>query len=205
MIRRAGARAMSDAAAATAERILAAAIERFAASGFAGTTTRAVAGAAGVNIATLAYHFGGKEGLYRAAIDRLYERLLAVEPTAELLAPAPPEAALERVVRFAWRFARAHRTEVRLLVRHVIEQGALPEQVREGWTQRLLDMVALAWGALGLPPDPNWRLKVLTFNHVLVRYAITEAQDLAPFTDAPDVDAALEEHLVDVARRLVGL
>jgi AcrR family transcriptional regulator len=53
----------------TRREILRAAGEAFAASGFAGATTRAVAARAGVNVATLHYHFGSKEGLYRAVLQ----------------------------------------------------------------------------------------------------------------------------------------
>ena len=53
----------------TRREILRAAGEAFAACGFVGATTRAVAARAGVNVATLHYHFGSKEGLYRAVLD----------------------------------------------------------------------------------------------------------------------------------------
>ncbi len=52
----------------TRREILRAATDAFAASGFAGATTRAIAARAGVNVATLHYHFGSKEGLYRASL-----------------------------------------------------------------------------------------------------------------------------------------
>ena len=52
----------------TRRQILRAAGASFAANGFVGATTRAVAASAGVNVATLHYHFGNKEGLYRAVL-----------------------------------------------------------------------------------------------------------------------------------------
>ena len=54
----------------TRERILAAAIREFAAGGFDGVSTRMVAEAAGVRHALVTYHFQGKDGLWRAALDR---------------------------------------------------------------------------------------------------------------------------------------
>jgi AcrR family transcriptional regulator len=65
----------------TRKEILRAACQAFATSGFVGATTRAVASRAGVNVATLHYHFGSKEGLYRAALaDASRGTLPAVPP-----------------------------------------------------------------------------------------------------------------------------
>lgn len=49
------------------ERLLMAALRLFADRGFAGTSTREIALAAGANVAAIRYYFGDKEGLYRAA------------------------------------------------------------------------------------------------------------------------------------------
>lgn len=48
------------------ERLLQAALRLFAHQGFAKTSTREIAEAAGVNLAAISYYFGDKEGLYRA-------------------------------------------------------------------------------------------------------------------------------------------
>ncbi|HLP67679.1 MAG TPA: CerR family C-terminal domain-containing protein [Rhizobium sp.] len=56
---------------ATRDRLLAAAIDVFGRDGFDATTTRALADAAEVNLQAIAYHFGGKEGLYLAAADHI--------------------------------------------------------------------------------------------------------------------------------------
>jgi TetR/AcrR family transcriptional regulator, regulator of cefoperazone and chloramphenicol sensitivity len=49
------------------QRLLEAAVQCFAEQGFAKTSTRTIAGHAGVNIASISYYFGDKAGLYRAA------------------------------------------------------------------------------------------------------------------------------------------
>mgnify|MGYP000935189075 CR=1 FL=1 len=51
---------------ATRERLLRSALQLFARQGFAKTSTRELAEAAGANIAAIRYHFGDKAGLYRA-------------------------------------------------------------------------------------------------------------------------------------------
>lgn len=56
---------------ATRQRLLTAAIDVFGQYGFDGTTTRALASAAGVNLQAIPYYFGGKEGLYLAAAEHL--------------------------------------------------------------------------------------------------------------------------------------
>jgi AcrR family transcriptional regulator len=60
---------------ATRDALVRAAVDIFGRDGFAATGTRAVAEAAGVNQALIAYHFGGKAGLYIAAIEYIVERI----------------------------------------------------------------------------------------------------------------------------------
>lgn len=59
----------------TRERILEAALRAFAEKGFDGATTRDIATAAGANLGLIQYHFGGKDKLWRAAVDRAFEQL----------------------------------------------------------------------------------------------------------------------------------
>jgi AcrR family transcriptional regulator len=75
--------------------ILAAAREQFAASGYGGTTIRAVAAAAGVDAALVHHYFGTKDDLFVAALE------LPVDPRV-VLAPAiaeGPDGAGERMLR----------------------------------------------------------------------------------------------------------
>jgi AcrR family transcriptional regulator len=55
------------------ERIVDAATRLFAALGYDGTSTRMIAEAAGLNVATVAYHVGGKRDLYLAVMERAHE------------------------------------------------------------------------------------------------------------------------------------
>lgn len=75
--------------------ILAAARERFAASGFGGTTIRAIATEAGVDAALVHHYFGSKEDLFVAALA------LPVDPRAVIGAAlaGPAEEAAEKLVR----------------------------------------------------------------------------------------------------------
>jgi AcrR family transcriptional regulator len=73
---------------ATRERIVQAAREVLIAHGHAGTSTRAVADAAGVNLSQVHYHFGGRHGLLIEVLDRENEALLARQ-NALYAAPGP--------------------------------------------------------------------------------------------------------------------
>src|ERR1700690_629586 len=83
--------------------ILRAAEECFAASGFVGATTRQVAALAGVNVATLHYHFGSKDGLYRAVLEAATRGAVALPGSGET-----PEERLSSAVDVLWDFGIAH-------------------------------------------------------------------------------------------------
>lgn len=57
------------------ERLKAAAARLFASRGYNGVTVRELAKAADVNVAAVSYHFGGKKGLYLAALENLMEEM----------------------------------------------------------------------------------------------------------------------------------
>jgi TetR/AcrR family transcriptional regulator, regulator of cefoperazone and chloramphenicol sensitivity len=57
----------------TRRRLIDTAIEVFAAHGYDGTSTRMLAERAGVNLPAIQYHFGSKEGLYRAVVGYFAE------------------------------------------------------------------------------------------------------------------------------------
>jgi len=56
---------------ATRESLIVSAIEIFGRDGFSAASTRAISRAAGVNLALIGYHFGGKPGLYFAALRQI--------------------------------------------------------------------------------------------------------------------------------------
>jgi AcrR family transcriptional regulator len=83
----------------TREKIIQKAGELFAAHGYDGVSVRDIAGASGVNVSAVSYHFGGKESLFRevirdglAGISERLERLAAGDATlrrrAELMLEA---------------------------------------------------------------------------------------------------------------------
>jgi len=94
----------------TRQALIRAALKLFGTKGFDGTSTREIAAAANANIGSIAYHFGGKEGLRAACanfivatIQSIAVQALKPEPEApksEAAATAQLNAALDRMVTF---------------------------------------------------------------------------------------------------------
>lgn len=70
-------------------RILDVAGELFAAYGYEGVSTRQIAAGAGLNIATVAHHVGGKRDLYLAVLEEFHDRERAVFEHALAALPDP--------------------------------------------------------------------------------------------------------------------
>lgn len=148
----------------TRREILDAAEESFAASGFTGATTREVAGRAGVNVATLHYHFGNKEGLYRAVIDRVVSGEI---PAAD--GSGTPAERLARTVGTLFDFAAERPALPRL---SLLDQLAGPassassrttgeaEDPRVAVLRRMLVALATGGASKGLPPGVAARVIV---------------------------------------------
>lgn len=71
-----------SAADATRLALVMAALKLFGRQGFDGTSTREIATAANANIGSIAYHFGGKEGLRLAAADHVVATIQAIASQA---------------------------------------------------------------------------------------------------------------------------
>ncbi len=184
--------------------ILEAALPLFSQHGFAGTSVRAISARASVNVAAIGYHFGDKQGLYLAVIERLYAELgSAVAGMGPLPAGVPP---LEILMPAAWHFVRAHRAHLRLLVRHVLDEGRHAPEVLSRWAA---PMLAEGEGLLaGL--TPGWeparrRLALLTLSHAMVRFALEDEAQLAVMLGQDDEnDELIAGWFVDLARVLLS-
>ena len=196
---------------ATRRRMLDEAVELFADRGLGSTSVRDVAGAAGVSLAMVHHYFGSKDDLYEACIDATYGELSAMqgELARELAASAPLEELFARAVVTSFRFAREHRTAVRLLVRAAVSSGELHPRGR----RLLLDALELVSGAvgerLGRPPA-ELRLPLQSVVFLVARYAAQSDAEMAAVVGVPAREKrrageAVEEHLVGVALALFGL
>lgn len=83
--------------------LIAAALYLFGQDGFAATSTRALAARAGTNVASIAYHFGGKDGLRMACAHDVLRRVSTVAgPPAE-----PPHMPPDQALQYLERMLRA--------------------------------------------------------------------------------------------------
>jgi len=77
-------RAARSDGAATQARILESAGELFGAQGLATVSSKMIAERAGVDMASINYHFGGRDGLYRAVLIEAHRRFVALEELVEI-------------------------------------------------------------------------------------------------------------------------
>ncbi len=82
----------------TRQRVLEAAGPIFAEKGFAATTVREICAAAGVNLASVNYHFGGKETLYLETVQLAHRRKSAQVPAPAWGLDTRPEEKLRTLV-----------------------------------------------------------------------------------------------------------
>ena len=127
----------------TRSAILDAARAGFAASGFAGTSVRSVAAAAGVDAALVHHYFGTKEDLFVAALEL---RLDPREAMAPVVAAGPDGAgeALMRVFVTVWDDPEVS-LPLRALVRGIAEPPT-QQLLRDGFTRMVLGPVGVALG-----------------------------------------------------------
>lgn len=147
-------------------RLLEAAVERFGAVGVDGASVREIARAAGQNVASIAYYFGGKEQLYHAAMEGIVREVKhrLAEVLEEALAarergsvsPAQARDLLRRLLRTIYLriLSRNEAAPIaRLIVRELMEPGAGFEILyRQGFCQVHELLCWLVGIALGRDP-----------------------------------------------------
>jgi len=106
---------------ATANRILAAAEQQFAAQGMAGARTDEIASAARANKAMLYYYFGDKRRLHRAVLRNLFRQLRAGVYTPAERSTHPPHKRLLEFVTSYFDFLASHPNYPRLVQREAME------------------------------------------------------------------------------------
>lgn len=202
----------------TRERILRAGMACFAREGFAGATTRMIAGGAGVTLPVIAYHFGNKEGLHLACAEEIVDlhrrRLLPLVASART---AADEGALGADAARAWleRLLTAlieaitadpeQRLATDFVLRELSEQGPgyhlLYEELWKPGIGLIADLLALARGQ-GATTEGD-RIGALMLLASLTAFTREEPVARA-FLDWEALDAGHRSRIAAVAHRLLS-
>src|SRR5262245_15791336 len=102
---------------------MAAGAELFAAAGFEGSRSDAIARRAGVNKALINYHFGGKQGLYAAIVAETLQPAVARIPELAA-APVPAEERMRALIAVFAESVRRHPHFPAMMVRELVTGGA---------------------------------------------------------------------------------
>ncbi len=107
---------------ATKERILTVGIKDFCENGYSGSRIQNIAHRSDCNIRMIYHYFGNKEGLYRAALERVYGAIRSSE--AKLgLDNLDPVSAIKSLVEFTFDHHRQNRELVDLVVVENVQRG----------------------------------------------------------------------------------
>ncbi len=189
------------------EQIIDTAIELFSETGFAGTTTRRLAEAAGISEAALYLHFETKDALYQAIIRR---KAHEHEEFAERLRAAVsegPERMFREVARSMIEIHTRDKAFLRLLLFSGLEQHALFRMFFEAQTRECGETLrsyieGLQGQGVFRPCDP--RLAVRAFMGMLVQHLLTQEvfqlRELGVFSAGEVVDTFVDLFLQGLYR-----
>ena len=126
-----------DGARGTSTRILDVAESLFAGAGFAGVSVREIAGAVGLNQASIYNHFSSKRALYEAVLDRGLSPLRATLAAAAISRDEPDagDRLLEDLSEQLW----ASPNLPRLIQREILDDGEYLERLSEQWLRPIYE------------------------------------------------------------------
>ena len=169
----------------TRERLLEAAIRRFASTGYEASSTRQIETAAGVKRGLIGYHFGTKEALWKAAAAWMFERATReLEITERSAANIDPVARLRYLVRafvhFNARFPEVNQLMVREGMDNDWRLEWLVEHTVRPWYERVRQLFEEARSqGLGPAMDYPHFYYILTGAAALMFSMAPEAERLA--------------------------
>jgi AcrR family transcriptional regulator len=199
------------------QRLLESATRLFAAQGFAMTSTREIALAAGANIAAISYYFGDKAGLYRAT----FREMSPCTPEAVASYTDPELPLRDMLARFyamllgQLKLGEDARVNMRLWFREMLEPTGLWRHEIDSGVRPAHNAMLLVLGRhLGLDPGCD-RVARLAYSiaglamHMMVSREVIDVLSPQLMKDEAAIDAWLgrlvdyAEALVDVERRAV--
>jgi len=196
---------------ATRAKILNVAIQEFSSNGLSGARIDEIAAETGSNKGMIYYYFGGKEGLYIAALEESYKRFREIESgfhSEEL----PPVQALRQLVMSTFDYHAVHSEFIRMVMTENIHQGVHIRKIPQlkainrpaiGLLERLCKR-GVAEGVFRTDLDPvdlHASISALSFYNVSNQYTFSFIFDRD--VKAPKVHAARREAVVDMILRYV--
>ncbi len=118
----------------TKEAILDTALELFALQGYDATSTRQIAQKSGANLSAISYHFGSKEGLYRAVFLRCFKSVEHIIETA-------PQKPLDRLSHYALQVGKLHQKEpfiARFIISNLIDIKPFMKELVAQWQGKMV-------------------------------------------------------------------
>lgn len=104
------------------EEILAVATDEFAERGLAGARVDDIAERTRTSKRMIYYHFGSKEGLYKAVLERVYSQIRSVETQLDIN-NLPPIEAMRRIVELTFDYDESHPQFIRLVNVENVNRG----------------------------------------------------------------------------------
>lgn len=133
---------------ATRRRILLAAGQLFAERGYADTTSKAICELAQCNMAAVNYHFGSREGLYRALLKDMHKHLISYDQLEQLARSEldPRDKLAQLIDALTLNVANGQRWQARLWARELLAPSAFLAELID---QEAMPKVRLVMGLLG--------------------------------------------------------
>ena len=196
----------------TRGQILEAAERCFAAKGFAGTRLEDVGGEIGIAASAILYHFRGKQDLYRAVIQNLFEGLLERFEDA-LAGSGRVSQRVERTISIAVRYVAKRPTGAKIALREAMTDDP---QLRTELQNHAVPFIALLkrifnegqssgeFRQEGL--DPFRFISAIAGTIVFYFAALPTFARTLPYEHLADQQISkLEENLLDITRSLLGV
>lgn len=194
-----------------------AALKLFGRQGFDGTSTREIATAANANIGSIAYHFGGKEGLRLAAADHVVATIQNVARQAlgntglalpQAVAPEEAEAQIEAAVERMVGFMVA-RPEAGEIVQFVLRELSTPtdalDRIYSGVFEPVHRRLCQLWAAATGEEAESERTRISVFMMIgqVVYFRIARAAVLRRM-DWADIGPAEVGKVIGIAKENVA-
>ncbi|MTH35631.1 TetR family transcriptional regulator [Paracoccus limosus] len=187
------------------ETILTAALQEFAAQGYAGTTIDRIAETAGLSKPNVLYYFPSKEAIHRELLEALLDMWLA--PLREIRADGDP---LDQILAYARRkleMSRDYPRESRLFANEVLQGAPRLSPILGGALRELVeDKAALieTWAEQGRIARLDARHLLFSIWALTQHYADFEVQVRAVLGQGHDPYAEAEPFLDQLYRRLLA-